>query len=141
MTELRLCWPAQAQMNFSKHQCPGQEWCRLLEAAKRMASRSFLCLAFVVLIWQIGRVNSITHLSSHLSYFSSCLSFLLNERYFSSVFIYDSFDSALCCCCSSFLSPTSLGELAALFSSLPFSLLFLSLLPTVSRQRKAQTLP
>ena len=33
---------------FSKHRCPGQEWRRLLEAAKRMVKQSFLCLAFVV---------------------------------------------------------------------------------------------
>ena len=33
---------------FSKHRCPGQEWRRLLEAAKRTVSRSFLCLEFVV---------------------------------------------------------------------------------------------
>ena len=33
---------------FSKHRCLGQEWRRLLEAAKRMVSRSFLCLGFVL---------------------------------------------------------------------------------------------
>ena len=33
---------------FSKHRCLGQEWRRLLEAAKRAVSRSFLCLGFVV---------------------------------------------------------------------------------------------
>ena len=33
---------------FSKHRCPGQEWRRLLEAAKMTVSRSFLCLGFVV---------------------------------------------------------------------------------------------
>ena len=33
---------------FSKHRCPGQEWRRLLEAAKKTVSRSFLCLVFVV---------------------------------------------------------------------------------------------
>ena len=33
---------------FSKHRCPGQEWRRLLEAAKRTVSRSFLCLVFLV---------------------------------------------------------------------------------------------
>ena len=33
---------------FSKHQCPGQEWCRLLEAARRTVSRSFSWLVFVV---------------------------------------------------------------------------------------------
>ena len=32
---------------MSKHRCPGQEWRRLLEAAKRTVSRSFLCLVFV----------------------------------------------------------------------------------------------
>ena len=42
-----------------------------------MASRSFLYLAFVILTWRIGRVSSITQLPSRLSYFSSCLSFLL----------------------------------------------------------------
>ena len=34
-------------MNFSKHRCPGQEWRRLLEVAKRTVSRSFLFLGFV----------------------------------------------------------------------------------------------
>ena len=33
---------------FSKHRCLGQEWRRLLEAAEKTASRSFLCLGFVV---------------------------------------------------------------------------------------------
>ena len=33
---------------FSKHRCPGQEWRRLLEAAEKMVSRSFLCLGFVM---------------------------------------------------------------------------------------------
>ena len=33
---------------FSKHRCLGQEWRRLLEAAKKRVSRSFLCLGFVV---------------------------------------------------------------------------------------------
>ena len=37
---------------LSKHRCPGQEWRRLLEAAKRTVSRSFLCLGFVV-IWSV----------------------------------------------------------------------------------------
>ena len=112
-----------------------------MEGAKRTASRSFLCLAFVVLSWRIGQVNSIVQLPSHLSYFSSCLSFLLlNEWYFSSdYFMYQFFDGALCCRCSSFLAATSPGEPAALFSSLSFSLLFLSLLPTMLRQREAQT--
>ena len=32
---------------FSKHRFLGQEWCCLLEAAKRTLSRSFLCLVFV----------------------------------------------------------------------------------------------
>ena len=51
MTELRQHWPTQAQLmrdEFSKHRCPGQECRRLLEAAKRTVSRSFLCLGFVV---------------------------------------------------------------------------------------------
>ena len=33
---------------FSKHQCPGQERRRLLEAAEKTVNRSFLCLGFVV---------------------------------------------------------------------------------------------
>ena len=33
---------------FSKHRCPGQERRRLLEAAAKTVSRSFLCLGFVV---------------------------------------------------------------------------------------------
>ena len=33
---------------FSKHRCPGQERRRLLEAAEKTVSRSFLCLGFVV---------------------------------------------------------------------------------------------
>ena len=33
---------------FSKHWCLGQEWRRLLEAAEKTVSRSFLCLWFVV---------------------------------------------------------------------------------------------
>ena len=33
---------------FSKHRCLGQECRRLLEAAKKTVSRSFLCLWFVV---------------------------------------------------------------------------------------------
>ena len=33
---------------FSKHQCLGQEFCRLLEDAEKTVSRSFLCLWFVV---------------------------------------------------------------------------------------------
>ena len=33
---------------FSKHRCLGQEWRRLLEAAEKTVSRSFLCLWFVV---------------------------------------------------------------------------------------------
>ena len=33
---------------FSKHRCFGQEWRRLLEAAEKTVSRSFLCLGFVV---------------------------------------------------------------------------------------------
>ena len=44
-------WLAQAQLmkdEFSKHQCLGQEWCRLLEAAEKTVSRSFQCLRFVV---------------------------------------------------------------------------------------------
>ena len=32
---------------FSKHQCLRQEWRRLLEAAEKTVSRSFLCLGFV----------------------------------------------------------------------------------------------
>ena len=51
MAELGQRWPTQAQLmrdEFSKHRCPGQEWCRLLEAAKRTVGRSFLCLRFVV---------------------------------------------------------------------------------------------
>ena len=51
MTELRQRWPTQAQLmrdEFSKHRCPGQECRRLLEAAEKTVSRSFLCLGFVV---------------------------------------------------------------------------------------------
>ena len=33
---------------FSKHRCLGQEYRRLLEAAEKEVSRSFLCLWFVV---------------------------------------------------------------------------------------------
>ena len=33
---------------FSKHRCLGHEWHRLLKAAEKMVSRSFLCLGFVV---------------------------------------------------------------------------------------------
>ena len=33
---------------FSKHRCPGQERRRLLEAAEKTVSRSFLCLGFVM---------------------------------------------------------------------------------------------
>ena len=33
---------------FSKHRCPGQECRRLLEAAEKTVSRSFLCLGFIV---------------------------------------------------------------------------------------------
>ena len=33
---------------FSKHRCPGQERRRLLEAAEKTVSRSFLCLGVVV---------------------------------------------------------------------------------------------
>ena len=32
---------------FSKHRCLGQEWGRLLEAAEKTVSGSFLCLGFV----------------------------------------------------------------------------------------------
>ena len=35
-------------MNFSKDRCLGQEWRRLLEAAEKTVSRSFLCLGSVV---------------------------------------------------------------------------------------------
>ena len=51
MTELRWRWLAQAQLirdEFSKHRCLGQEYGRLLKAAKRTVSRSFLCLGFFV---------------------------------------------------------------------------------------------
>ena len=51
MTELRWRWSAQARLmrdKFSKHRCLGQEWRRLLEAAEKTISRSFLCLWFVV---------------------------------------------------------------------------------------------
>ena len=51
MPELRQRWPAQAQLmrdEFSKHQCRGQECRRLLEAAEKTSSRSFLCLWFIV---------------------------------------------------------------------------------------------
>ena len=73
-----LLKPSWWEMNFSKHQCPEQEWRRLLEAAKRAVCRSFPCLVCVVLGWQIGRVNSIAQLPSLLSYFPSCLSFFLS---------------------------------------------------------------
>ena len=33
---------------FSKHRCPGQKRRRLLEAAEKTVSRSFLCLEFVM---------------------------------------------------------------------------------------------
>ena len=33
---------------FSKHRCLGQQFRRLLEAAEKEVSRSFLCLWFVV---------------------------------------------------------------------------------------------
>ena len=33
---------------FLKHRCLGQEWRRLLEAAEKTVSRSFLCLGFVM---------------------------------------------------------------------------------------------
>ena len=51
MTEQRLRWSAQARLmrdEFWKHQCLGQECRRLLEAAEKEVSRSFLCLWFVV---------------------------------------------------------------------------------------------
>ena len=51
MTELEYPWLAQTQLmrdEFSKHRCPGQERRRLLEAAEKTVSRSFLCLGFVV---------------------------------------------------------------------------------------------
>ena len=51
MTEHRWRWSAQAQLmrdEFSKHRCLGQECRRLLEAAEKKVSRSFLCLWFVV---------------------------------------------------------------------------------------------
>ena len=35
-------------MNFSKHECLGQECRRFLEAAEKTVSRSFLCLRFAV---------------------------------------------------------------------------------------------
>ena len=35
-------------MILSKHRCLGQEFRRLLEAAEKTVSRSFLCLGFVV---------------------------------------------------------------------------------------------
>ena len=50
-TNSKWRWLAQAQLmrdEFSKHLCLGQEWRRLLEAAKRTVSRSFLCLRFFV---------------------------------------------------------------------------------------------
>ena len=49
--ELRQRWFAQAQLirdEFSKHRCPGQKRRRLLEAAEKTVSPSFLCLGFVV---------------------------------------------------------------------------------------------
>ena len=51
MTEHRWRWSAQARLmrdEFSKHRCLGQECRRLLEAAEKEVSRSFLCLGFVV---------------------------------------------------------------------------------------------
>ena len=51
MTELRSRWLAQARLmrdELSKHRYFGQEWRRLLEAAEKEVSRSFLCLWFVV---------------------------------------------------------------------------------------------
>ena len=47
----RWRWSAQARLmgdEFSKHWCLGQECGRLLEAAEKTVSRSFLCLWFVV---------------------------------------------------------------------------------------------
>ena len=46
-----LRWSAQARLmrdEFSKHRCLAQECRRLLEAAEKKVSRSFLCLWFVV---------------------------------------------------------------------------------------------
>ena len=43
---------------FSKDRCPGQEWRRLLEAAKRTVSRSFLCLVFVVSVGHASQTES-----------------------------------------------------------------------------------
>ena len=51
MTERRWRWSAQAPLmraKLSKHRCLGQECRRLLEAAEKTVSRSFLCLWFVV---------------------------------------------------------------------------------------------
>ena len=51
MTEHWWRWSAQAQLmrdEFSKHRCLGQECRRLLEAAEKTVSRSFLYLGFVV---------------------------------------------------------------------------------------------
>ena len=51
MTELRQRRPTQAQLmrdELLEHWCPGQDWRRLLEAAKKTVSRSFLCLRFFV---------------------------------------------------------------------------------------------
>ena len=51
MTEHRWRWSAQARLmrdEFLKHRCLGQECRRLLEAAEKEISRSFLCLWFVV---------------------------------------------------------------------------------------------
>ena len=51
MTEHGWRWSAQVQLmgdEFSKHRLLGQECRRLLEAAEKTVSRSFLCLGFVV---------------------------------------------------------------------------------------------
>ena len=51
MTELGLRWSAYARLmrdEFSKHRCFAQEWRRLLEAAEKTVSRSFLCLGRVM---------------------------------------------------------------------------------------------
>ena len=51
MTELGQRWPTQARLmrdEFLKHRCLGQEYRRLLAAAEKTVSRTFLCLRFVV---------------------------------------------------------------------------------------------
>ena len=64
------------EMNFLKHRCLGQEWRRLLEAVEMTVNHSLLSRVcrFELVDWS-GKLHRAT--PSHLSYFQSCLSFLL----------------------------------------------------------------